>query len=267
MHASVAFWPYLSLPSLRTVWRKSHVAEWLLNVPPPAFVVYVCINLHTGSLYIRQTSQAPIQRLHTDTRANTDNATFHHMLLTTNIADWVTIPMQYCPTLFQTGPAERTRWSDLKQWAVNDIPPGISDNDTRDSKWAYMHNTILHMLHELRHAQQQRDGQLVKALQALLREHTQKVSPRFHVSGTIVVPNLRTIQKATPTNIVRKILRTNTVRTVRSNPQPTYRPLHFSVPGYGLEPPHVTPPPVSVPSSGKWWPSTVQLSPSMGIVP
>ena len=34
------------------------------------------------------------------------NATFHHMLLTTDMANWVTIPVPYYPTLFQVGLAE-----------------------------------------------------------------------------------------------------------------------------------------------------------------
>ena len=84
-------------------------------------------------MYVGQTSQSPVQRLrqhHTDARAAVDCATFHKLLLTTNMSDWVTIPLRYCESLFQAGLAERNWWSDLRHWAVNDIPPGISENDT-----------------------------------------------------------------------------------------------------------------------------------------
>ena len=100
------YWPYSSLPCLPIVRRKSHIATWFLNVPPHAFLVYVHINLRTGNAYVGQTSQAPTERPwkhHTDTRVSTDSATFHHMLLMTDIAGWVTIPVQYGPILLKPG--------------------------------------------------------------------------------------------------------------------------------------------------------------------
>ena len=124
MQASIPFWPYTALPSLRTVRRKVHSNAWFVHVPPPHFVIYVCINLRTGAVYVGQTGQSPVQRLrkhHTDARAAVDCATFHKLLLTMNMSDWVTIPVQYCESLFQAGLAERNWWSDLRHWAVNDI--------------------------------------------------------------------------------------------------------------------------------------------------
>ena len=236
MQASIPYWPYSPLPSLRTVRRKAHTNEWYVHVPPPHYVVYVCINLRTGMLYVGQTSKSPVQRLrkhHTDARAGTDCATFHTLLLTTDIGDWVTIPVQYCASLFQTGLAERAWWSDLRHWAVNDIPPGISENDTSNSKRAYITGTVLHVLQELqelREARQHRDTQRVKALQAFLRDTASQLSLPFHVSGVIVIPNLSRCQKTVIFSILRRALSEsqlkayerqalrNTVRIVRSNP-------------------------------------------------
>ena len=133
MQASIPYWPYTSLPALRVLRRKSHVGEWYVHVPPPAFLVYVCVNLRTGAVYVGQTSQAPIQRLrkhYCDARAGTHSASFHAQLLLTDISNWITIPVQYCDTLFQAGLAERQWWADLHKWALNDIPPGISETDT-----------------------------------------------------------------------------------------------------------------------------------------
>ena len=59
MQASIPFWPYSTLPSLRTVRRKAHTNAWFVHVPPPNFVIYVCINLRTGAVYVGQTGQSP----------------------------------------------------------------------------------------------------------------------------------------------------------------------------------------------------------------
>ena len=129
----------------------------LVPTPPPTphFVIYVCINMRTGAVYVGQTTQSPIQRLrkrHTDARAVADCATFHTLLLTTDISDRITIPIQYCETLFQAGLAERTWWADLRHWAVNDIPPGISENESSNKQRACITGTVLHVLQELRQA-------------------------------------------------------------------------------------------------------------------
>ena len=53
-----------------------------------------------------QTTQTPVQRLrkhYTDAHARTDSATFHSLILLTEFADWVTIPVQYTESLFETG--------------------------------------------------------------------------------------------------------------------------------------------------------------------
>ena len=97
MQASIPFWPYTTLSSVRAVRSKVHTNAWFIHVPPPHFVIYVCINLRTGAAHLGQTSQSPIQRLHkhhTDTEAAVDCATFHKLLPTTNMSDWVTIPVQ-----------------------------------------------------------------------------------------------------------------------------------------------------------------------------
>ena len=192
MQASIPFWPFTKPPSLRTIWRKAHTNEWHVHLPPPQHVICVCVNLRTCAVYVGQTGQSPVQRLrkhHTDARSAADCATFHKLLLTTNMADWVAIPVQYCSTLIQTGRAERTWWSD-RHWAVNDIPPGISQNDTSNSKRAYITGTILHVLQELIQPKQERDTQRVKALQTVLRDTASQLALPFHVCGTIVVPNL-----------------------------------------------------------------------------
>ena len=219
MQASIPFWPYTTLPSLRTVRRKAHTNAWFVHVPPPHFVIYVCINLRTGAVYVGQTGQSPVQRLrkhHTDARAAVDCATFHKLLLTTNMSDWVTIPVQYCESLFQAGMAERNWWSDLRHWAVNDIPPGISENNTSNTKRAYISSTVLHVLHELRQAKQERDTPRVQALQVFLRDTAHRLALPFHLCGTIVVPNLTKLQKIVITNIVRKILHTSPLKAYRA---------------------------------------------------
>ena len=60
MQTSIPYWPYTSLPALRVLRRKSHVGEWYVHVPPLAFLVYVCVNLRSGAVYIGQISKAPI---------------------------------------------------------------------------------------------------------------------------------------------------------------------------------------------------------------
>ena len=112
------------------------------------------MNLRTGAVYIGQTSQAPIQRLqkhYCDARAGTDTTTFHAQLLLIDISNWITIPVQYRDTLFQATMAERQWWADLHRWALNDIPPSISENDTPNKRHAYINNKMPHTLHELRH--------------------------------------------------------------------------------------------------------------------
>ena len=184
-------------------------------------------------MYIGQTSQAPIQRLrkhYCGARAGIDIATLHAQLLLTDISNWITIPVGYCDTLFQAGLAERQWWPDLHRWALNNIPPGISENDTPNKQRAYINSKMLHTLHELRPARHLGDAQRVKALQAVLRDTAQQVGLPFHVAGTVFVPNLSTTQKTVITNILRKTLRDSilktyahqalrhTVRIVRSNP-------------------------------------------------
>ena len=109
MQASIPCRPYTSLPALRVIRRKSHVGESYVHFPPPAFLVYVCVNLRTGAAYIGQTTQAPVQRLrkhYYDARAGTGSAAFHAQLLLTDISNWITFPVQYCDTLFQAALAE-----------------------------------------------------------------------------------------------------------------------------------------------------------------
>ena len=198
LQASIPYWPYLTLPSLRMVRRKAYMDVWYVHVSPPHFVIYVCINLCTGAMYVGQTTQSPIQRLrkhHTDARAAAVYATFHTVLLTTDISDWITIPVQYCETLFQAGVAERTWWADLRHWAVNDIPPRISKNECSNKQQAYITGTVLHVLQELRQAKQQRDTQRVNALQIFLHDASSKLCLPIHVSGVVVVPNLTVHKK------------------------------------------------------------------------
>ena len=138
-------------------------------------------------------------------------ATFHSLLLTTHISNWVTIPVQYYATLFQAGLAERTWWYDLRHWAVNNIPPGISEIDTSNAKRAYITSTVLHVHQELRQAGQlrddQRDSQRVKSLHTFLRGTASQLPLPIHLSGAIVVPNLTVRQKRVITNILRTVLR------------------------------------------------------------
>ena len=161
MQARIPYWPYTSLPALHVIRGKSHVGEWYVHVPPPPFLVYVCVKLRTSAVYIGQTSQAPIRRLrkhYCDKRAGTNSATFHAQLLLTDISNWITIPVQYCGTLLQTGAAERHWWADLHRRALNDIPPGISENDTPNKQRAYINSKMLHTLHELCQARDLRDA-------------------------------------------------------------------------------------------------------------
>ena len=186
MQASIPHWPYTSLPALRVLRRKSHVGEWYVHVPSPAFLVHVCVNLRTGAVYVGQTSQAPIQRLrkhYGDARAGKDSASFHAQLLLTDISNWVTIPVQYCDTPFQAGWAERQWWADLHKWALNDLPPGMSETDTPNKQRAYINSKMLHTLHKLCHARDLRDAQRVKALQGVLRDMAQQIGLPFHVLG------------------------------------------------------------------------------------
>ena len=171
-----------------------------------------------------------LRKHYCDARAGTDSASFHAQLLLTDISNWVTVPVQYCDTLFQTGLAERQWWADLHKWALNDIPTGISETDTPNKQRAYINSKMLHTLHELRQARDVRDAQRVKALQAVLRVTAQQIGLPFHVSGTFVVQNLSTTQKTVITNILRNVLRDSAlkayerqalrhkVRIVRSNP-------------------------------------------------
>ena len=82
-----------------------------------------------GAVYIEQTGHSPVQRLpkhHTDARTAAHCAMFHRLLLTTNMSDWVTNPVQCRESLFQASLAERNWWLDLQHWAINDTPPRIS---------------------------------------------------------------------------------------------------------------------------------------------
>ena len=118
----------------------------------------------------------------------------------------------------------------MHRWALNDIPPGISENDTPNKQRAYINSKMLYTLHELCQARDLRYAQRVKALQAVVRETAQQVGLPFHVAGTVVIPNLSTTQKTVITNILRNTLRDSTlkayerqalrhtVRMVRSNP-------------------------------------------------
>ena len=136
---------------MRLVRRKSFTGSWHLSVSPPHFVIYVCINLRTGAVYIGQTTQTPVQRLrkhYADAHARTDSATFHSLILLTEFADWVPIPVQHTETLFQTGLAERAWWSELKNLAVNDVPPGICESDTSNKVRSYLSHRILLALRE-----------------------------------------------------------------------------------------------------------------------
>ena len=114
---SVPYWPYKQHPTLRLLRQKSFTGTWHLNVSPPHFIIYVCVNLRTGAVYVGQTTRTPVQRLrkhYTDAHARTDSATFHSLIPLTDFANWVTIPVPYTETLFQTGLAERAWWSELK---------------------------------------------------------------------------------------------------------------------------------------------------------
>ena len=54
MPASVPYWPYSTLPSLRTVRCKAHTNAWYVHVQPPEYVIYVCVNLRKGSMLDKQ---------------------------------------------------------------------------------------------------------------------------------------------------------------------------------------------------------------------
>ena len=192
-----------------------------------------------GVVHLRPTTSLPCVRLY-----ESENGCSLHR---TDITSRNTAVMQTllgCPGRHRHGNVPRTAvahrhlvpsgarqwWADLHRWAQNDIPPGISENDTPNKQRAYIHSKMLHTLHELRQARQLRDTQRVQALQSVWRDSAQQVGLPLHVAGTVVVPNLSTIQKTVITNILRWTLCDSTmkayehhavrhtVRIVRSNP-------------------------------------------------
>ena len=52
MQASILFWPFTKLPSLRTIRRKAHTNEWYVHIPPPQYVIYVCLSTCVQALYM-----------------------------------------------------------------------------------------------------------------------------------------------------------------------------------------------------------------------
>ena len=118
-------------PRLREARRVSYVHSWYISATPPSHLVYVVFHLYLSILYIGQTHLAPVQRLRkhlTDAAAGVDNSTLLRLMATTDPdpADWGIGVLQYVGDTWCTAVRERAWWWQLRRWAVNDIPPGIS---------------------------------------------------------------------------------------------------------------------------------------------
>ena len=142
---SVPYWPYKQHPALRLLRRKSFTGSWHLNVSPPHFVIYVCVNLRTGADHTN-TRQQRVRKHYTDAHARTDSATFQSRDGIRGLGNHT------CPVYrntFSDGSAERAWWSELKKWVVNDAPPGICESNTSNKVRSYLSHRILSALREI----------------------------------------------------------------------------------------------------------------------
>ena len=105
---------------------KSRVHEWQICVPPAFEFIYAVLHCHMLCIYVGRTSLALIQRLRkhiTTALAHAEDNRFHQLLRTTNLADWMIVPLEIVWDDWSAALAERYWWDKFRRWCVNDMPP------------------------------------------------------------------------------------------------------------------------------------------------
>ena len=74
----------------------SRVHKWQTCVPPPFEYIYAVLHCHMLCVHIGRTTHALIKRLRkhiTTALAHIEGSRFHEMLRSTDLADWMIVPL------------------------------------------------------------------------------------------------------------------------------------------------------------------------------
>ena len=107
------------------------------------------------------------------------------------IADWMTLPVQCVQTFFHAAGMKIVEWKwwiELRGSAIDDAPPGISEDDASYKGRPYLFDEIVSSLREIRQAKRPKDVVRLKGWGSILRDAAHGICLPLHLSAAIVVP-------------------------------------------------------------------------------
>ena len=99
--------------------------------------IHICCFALSYVVYICWTDISLIQRLRkhiTIALAHAKDSRFHQLLRSTNLADWIIVPLEVVWNDWTAALAERYWWDRFRQWCLNDMPPGVPRTHEKPSK-------------------------------------------------------------------------------------------------------------------------------------
>ena len=172
-----------------------------------SFTLYI---ICTSIVYIGITTSAPIRRLRKhmcDALAHVDNVSLHLYMAKSQLCDCGIAPLEYIEDAWWAAVRERFWWYVFRHWAVNDVAPGIPDQENPGKSRGWLNIKVLRLLKDIREAQNNEDRVPVKCLQQELSELGKHLSIPIHVASNVVVLNMTPEQKTVLTRTMRKIVK------------------------------------------------------------
>ena len=187
---------------------KSKVHEWQICVPPAFEFIYAVLHCHMLCIYVGRTSLALIQRLRkhiTTALAHAEDSRFHQLLRTTDLADWMIVPLEIVWDDWSAALAERYWWDKFRRWCVNDMPPGVPRTHEKPSKLIPKKATEL--LRSLAVARTDRDFPRINALKKQIAAVSAELQLPLLIPAVVKVPYLTGDQKIAVSRVVNNMLR------------------------------------------------------------
>ena len=185
----------------------SRVHEWQICVPPP-FEYISAVQCHMLCAYIGRTTHALIKRLRkhiSTTLAHTEDSRFHEMLRSTDLADWMIVPVELVWSEWEAAVAERYWWDKFRRWCLNDMPPRIPTSSAKPSK--LMPRRALQIIRSLSAARLANDFPRVAALKKEIALIGAELQLPLLISAIIRVPYMTGQYKLAVAPVINALLR------------------------------------------------------------
>ena len=159
-------------------------------------------------VYVGCTTQALIQHLRkhfTTALAHKEDNRFHELLCTTDLAEWVIVPLEIVWNGWDAAIAERYWWDKDRRWCLNDMPPGVPHEGSKPSKM--MPQGAVQVIRNLTATRQAQDFPRIAALNREVALLTAELQLPPLIPAVVCVRYMTGRQKVAVSRVINSMLR------------------------------------------------------------